>query len=91
MTRGEKWMKLFSDKGWLKNDVISGSEGDRLKITVRIGGDSSGVKTTTIESALILKDCDILCFELPSGTVYFQWDDIISVKQEFDKKKKGWL
>ncbi|MFH2036404.1 MAG: hypothetical protein ABIJ45_08375 [Candidatus Zixiibacteriota bacterium] len=91
LQRGEKWLRFFSEKGWLKNDVLSGGESDKLKITVRIGGDSSGIKSTTIESALYQKDLDILCYETPGGTVYFQWDDIITVQQVIDNKKKGWL
>lgn len=91
MTRGEKWKKFLADKGWLVNDVISGGENETLKISICESGFAEGRKPTVVDSALVMKDYDILCYESPSGTVFFQWDDIMQIKLEIDKKKRGWL
>jgi hypothetical protein len=89
--RGERWKKFFNDRGWIKNDVISGGEGEVLKIAIRESAVSEGRKPVIIESALILDDYDILCYESPSGSVFFQWNDILQVKLETEKQKRGWL
>jgi hypothetical protein len=91
MTKGEKWKRFFEHKGWIANDVISAGEGERLIICVchsEVGGSS---KESMIDSALILPEFDILCYETRTGTVFFQWDDILQVKLEVDGKKRGWL
>ena len=90
MTRGEKWIRLFTDKGWLVDDVISGGEKEKLKISIR-SCEGEGRKATVIDSALVMKDYDILCYESSGGTVFFQWDDIVQVRLEEDSGKKGWL
>ncbi len=91
MTRGEKWKNFFESMGWINDDVISAGKEGELKISIRKceGNDSS--KSNTINTALIHSDFDILCHETPSGTVFFQWDDILQVKLEVSNKKKGWL
>lgn len=91
MTKGEKWKKFFSDKGWLKDDVISAGDNDTLKISIRRGNSLDDQRAEPIESALMLEDYDILCYETRNGTVFFQWDDIMQVKLEEDKKKRKWL
>jgi hypothetical protein len=49
------------------------------------------MKEAAIDSALILSEFDILCFETRTGTVFFQWDDILQVRVEIESKKRGWL
>jgi len=48
LSRGDKWIALFKEKNWLRNDVISGGDSGKLKITIGIGGDSSGIKSATL-------------------------------------------
>lgn len=91
MTKGEKWKKFFEAKGWLKDDVITAGDNERLKISIRRGNAPDDQRGEPIESALILKDYDILCYETRNGTVFFQWDDILQVKLEEDTKKRKWL
>ncbi len=89
MTRGETWKRFFESKGWIADDVISGGDNETLEISIR-GRDSSDDRADTVcESALILHDGDILCHESRSGTVFFQWDDVVRVK--LVDKKKSWL
>jgi len=90
MTKGEKWKRFFEHRGWINDDVISGKKGEKVIISVCPGGGPDR-KTETIDSALILKDFDILCYETRTGTVFFQWDDITQVKLEEAGKKRGWL
>jgi hypothetical protein len=91
VTKGEKWKRFFEHKGWIADDVISGGKGRKLIISICQGGTSGDRKDEKIESALILKDLDILCYETRTGTVFFQWDDITQVKLEVEGKKRGWL
>jgi len=37
MNKGEKWIKFFTDKGWLKNNVIAAGEGEELQIFINLG------------------------------------------------------
>jgi hypothetical protein len=91
MTRGENWKNFFKSMGWINDDVISAGNEGMLIISIRkCEGYDSG-KSDTINTALIHQEFDILCHETPSGTVFFQWDDILQVKLEVSKKKKGWL
>lgn len=91
MTKGEKWKAFFEHKGWIADDVISGGDGEKIIISICQGSLTINQKEAAIESALILKDLDILCYETRTGTVFFQWDDIVQVKLEVDGKKRGWL
>jgi len=90
MTRGENWKRFFTSRGWIADNVICGREDETLRISIRGGRDSEDRIDSVCDSALILDDGDILCHETRSGTVFFQWDDILSVKLE-DGKKKRWL
>jgi len=91
MTKGECWKCFFEHKGWIANDVISGGQGEKLTISIRHGGMATERENAVIDSALILKDFDLLCHETGTGTVFFHWDDIVQVKLEVDAKKRGWL
>jgi hypothetical protein len=91
MSKGERWVKFFTDKGWLKNNVIAAGEGEELQIFINMGDLSTDRRNKAIDSAMILEGGDILCYEGPSGSVFFQWDDIIQVKVEKAGGKKGWL
>lgn len=91
MTKGEKWKEFISGMGWIADDVISGRDSGTLKIFIKTNGDPDSRKSMPIEAAMIHKEYDILCYETPSGTVFFQWDDILQIKLEIDKKKRGWL
>jgi hypothetical protein len=91
MTKGERWKSFFEHKGWIKNDVISGGEGEKLNISICPCRSAPDSMEAMIDSALILKDFDLLCHETRTGTVYFQWDDIVQVKVEIEAKKRGWL
>jgi hypothetical protein len=89
VTRGETWRRFFESKGWIADEVVSGGENDTLEISIRGRGDSEDRVEARCESALILHDGDILCHESRTGTIFFQWDDIIRVK--LVDKKKSWL
>jgi len=91
MTRGEKWKQFFAEKGWIKNGIVEGSDSEKIILAVQTAGDAFGRKCAVVEKALVLEDQDILCYECSSGTVYFQWDDIVQVRQEPKAAKKGWL
>jgi hypothetical protein len=91
MTRGENWKRFFTSKGWITDDVISAGEGETLKICIRQAGHTEDKDDCICESALIMEEDGVLCHESRTGTVFFQWDDIVRVKLEDDKKKKGWL
>lgn len=91
MTKGEKWKRFFEHKGWITNDVISGGDGEKLAISICQVGVEGGTKEAAIDSALILDEFDILCYETRTGTVFFQWDDILRVRVEIESKKRGWL
>jgi hypothetical protein len=91
MTKGEKWKNFFEHKGWIVNDVITAGEGEKLVIFVRQGGEAGVSKDTGIDSALLLREFDILCYETRTGTVFFQWDDITHVKLDVESRKRGWL
>ncbi|RKX26647.1 MAG: hypothetical protein DRP45_03000 [Candidatus Zixiibacteriota bacterium] len=91
MSRGERWRRFFSEKGWIVNDVISGDKENVLQISLCCGYDSTAGKPATFEKALILHEFDILCYESPNGTVFFQWDDIAQVTLAEKKAKRGWL
>ncbi|MBU8934150.1 MAG: hypothetical protein KOO62_09095 [candidate division Zixibacteria bacterium] len=91
MTKGEKWRKLFESKGWLNENVIRGQDNDSLDITIRGCCGSPERNTVTIDSALIMPELDMLCYEDGKGTVYFNWEDIVQVRQMPASKKKGWL
>ena len=45
----------------------------------------------TTDSALVMNELDLLCFEDKSGTVFFDWEDIIQVKLVPAGSHKGWL
>jgi hypothetical protein len=91
MTKGEIWKSFFEHKGWITNDVITGGQGERLTISLSRGSMAAESAEAVIDSALILKDFDLLCHETRTGTVYFQWEDIVQVKLEVEAKKRGWL
>jgi hypothetical protein len=91
MTRGEIWKQFLANKGLIKDDVISAGEGMSLKIYIRQAGRSEDANDSVCESALIMEEDDVLCHETRTGTVFFQWDDIMRVKLEEDKKKRSWL
>lgn len=90
MTKGEKWRRFFVEQGWLKDDVIRGGENDALEIVLRCGGGSDRGACRTIDSALVMPEADMLCFEDGPCTVFFHWDDIILVRRQEAKKRK-WL
>ena len=92
MTKGEKWQKLFNDKGWIQNDVISGGENEELKIFINFGDVSVDGKNRFIDSAMIMDDNDMLCYEGPAGTSFFLWYDIVLVlvEEAGRKKKRLW-
>lgn len=89
MTRGENWKAFFESKGWIKDDVISGGENDTLKISIRCAGESEDRGDSVCETALVVNEGEILCHESRSGTIFFQWEDIVRVKLE--EKKRSWL
>jgi len=91
MTKGERWKQFFETRGWVKNDVISGSENETLKITLKSATGTSDKDEATCDRALITPIEGILCHETRTGTVFFQWDDIIMVKVDDATRKKGWL
>lgn len=91
MTRGERWQKFFESKGWLKGDVISGGDNETLKILVCKTAESDPREYWTFDTALVLEQEGILCSEYRSGTVFFQWEDILQVRLEYDRKKGKWL
>ena len=91
MTKGEIWKRFFENKGWLKNDVIAGDEKEILRISLSCTNASGSPEDITCETALILKEEGILCHETKTGTVFFQWDDIIQVKVDDRDRKKSWL
>ncbi len=90
-TKGEKWRHLFEAKGWLNADVVRAREGDKLDITIRGCCGSPDRSSVTIDSALIMPELDMLCYEDTKGTVFFDWEDIIQVRLAPAAKKKGWL
>jgi len=91
MTKGDRWRELFQSKGWIKDDVVTG--GEDFKISMVIAGccDSPDRCYKRIDSAMLLPGLDILCYEEPKGTVFFQWDDLVQVRLEPSSGKKGWL
>jgi hypothetical protein len=91
MTKGEKWKRFFEHKGWITDDVISAGEKEKLVICVCSSEATGNSKESMINSAMILPEFDILCYETRTGTVFFQWDDIRQVRLEVDAKKRGWL
>ena len=92
MTKGEVWKRFFEGKGWLADDVVRGNEGESIKITIGSSCSSHESGTTTFDAVLVLKDYDVLCAELPSGSVFFQWGDIVHVMVgEAKGKKGGWF
>lgn len=91
MTRGDKWKQLFEKKGWLKDDVINGGEGEKLHISIPKPSGKVVGELITIDSALHLPDEDLLCYEEGSSSVIFQWDDIVQVRIEFGGEKRKWL
>jgi hypothetical protein len=91
MTKGESWKRFFEHKGWIADDVISAGQGEKLIISICQGGMTVERGETLIDSALILKDFDLLCHETRTGTIFFHWDDIVQVKLEVEAKKRGWL
>jgi len=91
MTRGERWKRFLEDKGWVENDVIRGKDGETLRITICSCAEPGKTAGTTFDEVLIMPEYDLLCGELPSGSVVFQWDDIAHVRIEAPPKKKGFL
>ncbi len=91
MNREEKWEKFLKEKGWLANDIISGSENEVIRISIRKGFDLDKGKMLVFDTVMVLGDSGILCAEHPQGSIFFQWDDIIQIMVENEKSKKGWL
>jgi len=91
MTRGERWKHFMESKGWVENDVIRGRDGEILRITINSCAESGKTVGTTFTEVLIMQEYDLLCGELPSGSVVFQWDDILHVRIEAPPKKKGFF
>ena len=91
MTRAELWKRFLKDKGWVNNDVIRGKEDETLKITISSCAEPGKTVGTTFDEVLIMEEYDLLCGELPSGSVVFGWDDIAHVRIEHAPKKKGWF
>jgi len=91
MTRAERWKRFVTGRGWLNDGIIAGTGGDKLILAVRTPGEGYGAKCAMVEKALVLEDEDILCYECASGTIFFQWDDILQIRHEPVKTKKGWL
>jgi hypothetical protein len=89
MTKGEVWKRFFEGKGWLVDDVVRGNDGESIKITIGSSCKSSESGTSTFDAVLIMKEYDVLCGELPAGSVFFQWDDIAHVMVGEGKKNKG--
>jgi hypothetical protein len=87
MTKGQSWKRFLEDKGWLVNDVIKGQDDEKLCICLQKGSGGDGT-TIVIDTALVMKDYDILCYEKSTGTVFFHWDDIMQISVEFGKKKR---
>jgi hypothetical protein len=91
MSKGDKWKRLFINKGWLKDDVINGGEGETLRIAIPKPDGRVVGELITIDSALHMPDEDVLCYEDGPSSVIFQWDDIVQVRIEHGGKKKKWL
>ena len=87
MTKGQSWKRFLEEKGWLVNDVIKGLEDEKLSICLHKGSGGDG-STIVIDSALVMNEHDILCYEKPTGTVFFHWDDIMQISVEYGKKKR---
>lgn len=88
MNRGDNWKRLLTDKGWLVENIIRGKEGETLRIMIRSSGQN---KLATYDSALIMPEYDMLCVEEADGSILFHWEDIVQIKVEYDKKKRGWF
>lgn len=91
MTKGDKWKQLFINKGWLKDDVINGGEGETLRIAIPKPDGRVVGELITIDSALHMPEEDLLCYEDGPSSVIFQWDDIVQVRIEHGGKKRKWL
>lgn len=91
MSKADTWKHFFEQKGWIDNDVISGGEGEKLVFCVCNSSAPGGFTESMTEKALVLPGFDILCCETRTGSVFFQWEDIVMVRLEVDHKKKGWL
>ena len=90
-SKAEKWKRLFESKGWLVNDVVAGREGHKLRITIAGCCDSPERSSMTVDTALVIPELDLLCFDDAGGTVFFDWEDIVQVRLVPPRKRKGWL
>lgn len=91
MDKGKNWKEFFTTQGWINNNVIAAGENEEMQIYINMGDVSAINKSNAIDSALIMDKGNILCYEGPKGSVYFQWDDIIQVRVDKVKEKKSWL
>jgi len=91
MSKGERWKKFVHGQSWVQNNIVTAGEDKEITIFITLGDITSDRKSTSIDSAMIMDDGDILCYEGPNGTAFFQWDDIIQIKVDQVNKKKGWL
>jgi len=91
MTRGERWKRFIVNRGWLNGDIVEGKENQILKISICCGSSPTDGRLATFERAMVLEDEDILCYESGTGEVFFQWEDIVQIKIEEPRKKRGWL
>jgi len=91
MTKGEKWKRLFETKGWINENVVRGNEKFSLNIIIAGSCDSPDRGSVCTDSALIMPELDLLCFEDRQGSVFFDWEDILQVRMVPASKRKGWL
>jgi hypothetical protein len=63
MTKGECWKRFFEHKGWITDDVISAGKGEKLVISICQSSMTVESGETVVDSALILKDFDLLCMK----------------------------
>jgi hypothetical protein len=91
MANGDIWRKFFEKRGWIKKDVIAGSGDEVLSISLRCSGAPGNADDYACETALILPDEGLLCHETKTGTVFFQWEDIVTVRVDDKNRRKSWL
>ena len=91
MTKEAKWRRLFESKGWINDDVIRCKDEGKLRITIAGCGSSPEHHSVITDSAMVLPELDMLCYEDKRGTVFFLWEDIVQVRLEPSAKSKGWL
>jgi len=91
MTRGEKWKQFVLARGWIKEGVISGGDEGTLRIGFGCYLDPTDKNSASCTTALYLEEHDLLCCECPTGSIFFQWDNISHIKLEPKDQKKKWL